>query len=362
MPAKIKAKRWFDSSFLKNAKWLMMKGATKRCESFVPLSNILPFGDYSPMSPNPRSRSYAAVLWLLLLSSSATALHAADPSQVQDGAQFHRSLLAIASRFGGHVTLAGVDLKTGEHFGLAPDRPVPTASIIKLPVMVEAFYQMNEAKLRWSQPVSMTAFDRVPGSGILQSLDPKMTLTLGDAITLMIDLSDNTAANIVIHQTSIPAVNARMRQLGLKHTILFGYVFHATKPETAGEKQFGLGETTADDMVRLLSLIQQHRILTPAACDQMLKILSQQQDNDAFPRYTAVFPGVSWAHKTGALDAVRNDVGVAETPAGPIVLAGFAYDSPDHQWTADNAALLVLARLAHAVLAHFLPAPPAAKP
>ncbi len=65
--------------------------------------------------------------------------------------------------------------------------------------------------------------------------------------------------------------------------------------------------------------------------------------------------GVTWAHKTGALEAVRNDVGIAQTPAGPIVLAGFAYDSPDHQWSADNAALLVLGRLAKAVLDHFVP-------
>jgi beta-lactamase class A len=276
-------------------------------------------------------------------------------------AQFQSRLREIASRFGGQVTLAGVDLKTGEHFGLAPNRPVPTASIIKLPVMVEAFYQISEGKLRWSQPVTMTAWDRVPGSGILQFLNPRMCLTLGDAVTLMIDLSDNTAANIVIHQTGIAAVNARMRQLGLVQTILLGYIFHPIRPETAAEKKFGLGETTANDMVRLLSLIRQHRILTPADCDHMLQILGQQQDNDAFPRYTDAFPGVTWAHKTGALDDVRNDVGVAETPAGPIVLAGFAYDSPDHQWTADNAALLVLARLAQAVLAHFLPATPAPK-
>lgn len=274
--------------------------------------------------------------------------------------QFERRLHAIASSFGGHVTLAGEDLKTGERFGLFPKRPVQSASVIKLPVMVEAFFLMSEGKLHWSQRVTMNAWDRVPGSGILQFLSPHTGLTLGDAITLMVDLSDNTAANIVIHETGIAAVNARMRQLGLKRTKLYSYVFHASHPESAGEKRFGLGETTALDMVRLLTLIQEHRILTPAACDHMLQILRQQQDNDAFPRNTDAFPNVTWAHKTGALDAVRNDAGIAETPAGPIVLAGFAYDSPDQHWTADNAALLVLARLARAVLAHFLPAASAA--
>lgn len=271
-------------------------------------------------------------------------------------------LRAIAAGFGGTVTLAGADLKTGESFGIDADRPVSTASIIKLPVMVEAFYQMAAGKLQWAQPLVMQKEDQVPGSGILQSLDPGLHLTLGDAITLMIVLSDNTAANLVIGQTGIAPVNARMQQLGLRHTVLFSLVFHPpAPPQPDGYKQFGLGETTAADMVRLLTLIQEHKILDPAACDHMLAILAGQRDNDAFPRYMDRFtsrpshPEISWAHKTGALNAVRNDVGIVTTPAGPIVLAGFAQDSPDRRWTADNAALLVLGRLARAVVAWYLP-------
>jgi beta-lactamase class A len=272
-----------------------------------------------------------------------------------------RQLATIASSFGGKVTFAAVDLKTGERFGLAADRPVATASVIKLPVMVEAFYQMQEGGLQWSQPVKETDFDRVRGSGILQDLSQQINLTLGDAITLMIDLSDNTASNMVIRAVGIDSVNERMRKLGLKHTKLFGYVFHEKDSSDPEAKKFGLGETTANDMVHLLTLIKQHHILTPAACDRMLKILSKQRAIDAFPRYTSNYAGVTWEHKTGALDSLRNDVGIAETPAGPIVMAGFAYDSPDHQWTADNAAQLVLARLARATLAHFLPAQAADK-
>ena len=87
----------------------------------------------------------------------------------------------------------------------------------------------------------------------------------------------------------------------------------------------------------------------------------KQRAIDAFPRYTSNYPGIPGEHKTGALEDLRNDVGIAETPVGPIVMAGFAYDSPDPQWTADNAAQLVLGRLAKAALTHLLPAQTAAK-
>lgn len=308
----------------------------------------------SPRFPflSPRLLGGAIVCALLLFSCTALA-RAATPLP---SAPFEQRLARIAARFPGKVALAGANLRTGQHFGLHPNRPVRTASVIKLPVMVAAFYAMQAGRLHASQIVPMTRWDQVPGSGILQyfDLNPPPHLTLTDAITLMIDLSDNTAANMVIRTVGIAQVNARMRQLGLTHTILYSYLFHATQPEPPGEKQFGLGETTPTEMVRLLTLIQEHKILTPAACNQMLKILSQQQENNAFPRFLGDFPKVTWAHKMGALDAVRNDVGIATTPAGPIVLAGFAYDSPDHQWTAQNPALLVLGHLAHAVIAHFV--------
>ncbi|HEX5412966.1 MAG TPA: serine hydrolase [Terriglobia bacterium] len=308
------------------------------------------------MGFNSPRRMLLTILGLSFFFSAAFGM-AAQPGPQE---QFERQLAAIASRFGGKITFAVADLKTGEASGLAADQPVATASVIKLPVMVEAFYQIQEGKLQWSQPVEETGFDRVRGSGILQDLHQQIGLTLGDAVTLMIDLSDNTASNIVIRTVGIDSVNARMRKLGLRHTALNGYVFHEKDAKNEDARKFGLGVTTADDMVHLLTVIKQHKILTPAACDQMLTILGKQRDNDAFPRYTSSLPGVTWEHKTGALDAVRNDIGIAETPAGPVVMAGFAYDSPDHQWTADNAALLVLGRLAQAALAHFLPAAAAA--
>ncbi|HZT73747.1 MAG TPA: serine hydrolase [Terriglobales bacterium] len=300
---------------------------------------------------SPRARSGAAAALVLAFVGAAGAAPRGSRAALET------RLRAIAARFGGVVTLAGADLRTGASFGLNADQPVATASIIKLPVMVEAFFQMQEGKLHWSQVLTLRKSDQVPGSGILQDLDPGLHLTLGDAITLMIDLSDNTAANLVIAQTGIAAVNARMRRLGLAHTELFSFVFHPPpSPQPEGYKKFGLGETTAADMVRLLTLIQERKIVTPAACDRMLAILKQQQDNDAFPRFTTSDGRqITWAHKTGALNAVRNDVGIATTPSGAIVLAGFAQDSPDRRWTADNAALLVLARLAQTVVDWFAP-------
>jgi beta-lactamase class A len=279
------------------------------------------------------------------------------PESPADVAGLNSRLRAIASQFGGHVAFEAVNLKTGERVGFGFDQPVITASTIKLPIMIETFYQMAAGKVAWDTPIVLRHEDKVEGSGILQDLSDNLQITLADAVTLMIVESDNTATNLVLDKIGIPPVNDRMKQLGLTQTVLYKKVFRpAEGPVPPEEAKYGLGKSSPDDMIRLLTLLQNHAILTPAACDQMIGILKKQRDNDAFPRYLDQFtpPGQAEpfvvAHKTGALDQVRNDVGIVYTPAGPIAMAGFAWDSPDQRWTCDNAALLALGRLAEATV------------
>jgi len=262
--------------------------------------------------------------------------------------------------FGGHVSFAAVNVETGARLEWRADVEVPTASTIKLPIMVEAAYQVAAGRLTWDQPLHLSAADKVPGSGILQDLSEGLTLTLGDAVTLMIVESDNTATNLVLDKVGISAVNTRMQALGLQHTVLFKKVFRPPPgPPSPDQARFGLGKTTASDMLTLLRLLQAHRLVTPAACDWMLRVLAKQRDEDGFPRYMDQLRprlgALNWAHKTGALDDVRNDVGILPTSHGTLILAAFAYDSPDHTWSADNAATLVLARLALASATALLP-------
>jgi beta-lactamase class A len=95
----------------------------------------------------------------------------------------------------------------------------------------------------------------------------------------------------------------------------------------------------------------------------MIGILQKQRDIDQIPRYLGNLKlegPVTVAHKTGALDAARNDVGIVFTPRGRILLAIFCQESPDRRWTPDNEAALTSARLAEAAVRGLLP--PASKP
>jgi beta-lactamase class A len=259
-------------------------------------------------------------------------------------------------QFKGQLYFAAKNLKTGETLGHRPDEKVQTASVIKVPILVELFSVVKDHRLSLEDVVAVTDANRVQGSGILRDMSNGLHLTLQDVATLMIILSDNTAANILIDKLGVAAVNARMRQIGLEQTTLYKKVFKpATDPVPEEQAKWGLGVTTPREMMSLMEKIYRKEIVDPASCDAMIAILKQQRDRDHVPRYLF---GPAWekmliANKTGALDRVRNDVALVFTPEADYVLSLFAQESEDRKWTADNEATLAIGKVSLAVLTHF---------
>ncbi len=222
--------------------------------------------------------------------------------------------------------------------------------------MVEVFAQAKERRFTLEDVMAYTEENRAAGSGILQDLGLGLHLTVKDATVLMIVLSDNTATNMLIDRVGIKAVNERMRQAGLAGTVLYKKVFRpATEPLPEEQKKWGLGVTTPQDMLLLLEKIYRKELVDAGSSEQMISILKKQRDRDQIPRY---FFGEKWAkvevaNKSGALDRVRNDVGIVFTPEGDFLLSLFTQESEDQKWTPDNEATLALARLSEALVTHF---------
>ncbi len=130
---------------------------------------------------------------------------------------------------------------------------MPTASLIKFPVMIAAYEAVDKGKLSLDDMIELKKDDQVPGSGILTShFSPGTKISLRDAIHLMIVYSDNTATNLVLDKLGLPATNECMERLGCPETQINSKVFRrdtSIAPERS--KKFGLGSTTARDMVKL---------------------------------------------------------------------------------------------------------------
>jgi len=268
--------------------------------------------------------------------------------------EVYAALDQIAAEFEGRICLAARDMRTGERILYHADSRCPTASVIKLPILIHALLLASDGGIALDQVLTLGEGDARPGSGILKELTPGLRLTLRDACMLMIALSDNTATNMVLDAVGIEPVNERMARLGCRQTRLFRKVFAEGPPVSRENARYGLGVTTPREMLRLLEGLYWGRIGSPELSASVRSFLAAQQYRDAIPRYLP--PEWKYEGKGGAVDAVRNDVGLVTTPDGQtIALAVFCNRMPRPLWTADNPGLIAIARCARAICEHFRP-------
>jgi D-alanyl-D-alanine carboxypeptidase len=255
----------------------------------------------------------------------------------------------------GVVSVAVKHLDKGDSFFHRADEPMPTASLIKLAVMIETYRQAREGQVDLTKHVVLRKEDMVPGSGILTTqFSAGASFPLRDSVRLMIAFSDNTATNLVLDQIGLPATAKYMEELGCPNTKIHAKVF---KRETSvfpeRSKQFGLGSTTAGEMLRLLDLLHKRELISPEASDAMKEHLLACDDKKKFPRLLP--EGTKLAHKTGSVDAIRTDAGIIYSPAGPISLCILTNENKDTRWADDNAGDMLCAKIAKAVYDHFNP-------
>ena len=287
----------------------------------------------------------------------------------QEDSALDAQLKAIAAKHEGKVTLFARNLKTGETASLDADVAVKTASTIKMGILLDAAEQIRAGQAALSEKLVLEHANQVEGSGVLAQLDTPVALTLKDVLTLMVVLSDNTATNMAIDRLGLEHINHTLKAAGLKQTYLYKKVYMpASGPMPADQPKFGLGKTTAREMAAIMQRIAECRLDLAGGsamdkdgpiCGAIIHMLRNQQDRDGIPRYLESLDtsehGSAIANKTGALDAVRNDVALISTKNGPVVIAVFTYDNKDERWTGDNAGEQMIGKLAEAVVKKWSP-------
>jgi beta-lactamase class A len=292
---------------------------------------------------------------LLVLAGVLCALRPAGAGVLEDIRAFH-------ARYGGTLGVMAKNLGTGETVSYNADERFPTASVIKLPVMAAYFDCAAKGLIDPATRIILTEEEKKPGSGILQFLSGGASLTLGNAVTLMITMSDNTATNLVLdrlaptHEARLKVVNDFLLSRGLNNTRLLNRLYSwETKPRTPEAMRYGIGVTTPADMVRLLEQLHAHTLVDSAACTSMLDILGNQFYDTMIPRFLPAGEcrNLTVAHKTGSIEEVKADVGLVLSDRVNFAIAVFIDKSPDHRDDANNDAVLLGAHVARAVWNHF---------
>jgi beta-lactamase class A len=263
-------------------------------------------------------------------------------------------IASLAEAHQGKVALAVKNLESGESYYRNADEVMPTASLIKVAVLIELYRQAQEDRVRLTDRVTLHKADKVPGSGILADhFSEGAEFSLRDAARLMIAFSDNTATNLVLERIGIKSVNKCMEEWGFPETRINAKVFRGstTSVDPARTRRYGLGSTTAREMAGLLEQLQTGDRLRPFYKLAVLNHLSKNADKDKFKRLLP--DGTLVLHKDGSTSDTRTDAGLIQTPAGIVALCVLTTDNKDHSWRPDNAGNLLCARVAKEVYDYF---------
>ena len=182
--------------------------------------------------------------------------------------------------------------------------PLVAASVIKIPIMVEAFRQFESGELNPLATYRIKPEDKMPSCGALNRMHDGLEVTMRDLVELMIVLSDNTATNILIDILGIARVNATLEAEGLKVTRLRRKLF-----DKAGMEAGLSNHVCAREIGLLLERMYAGTLVSPEASAQMLEILRNQKLNGKMPFFLKP-RGIACAHKTGEDDGITHDVGV----------------------------------------------------
>jgi beta-lactamase class A len=282
----------------------------------------------------------------------AAALLVAAAAQAQpvrsDTAALRRTLDSLVNRHRGIVGYAVRNIESGERLSRRGDDSFPTASLIKVGILVTLYDLVERGQLSLNDKLIVLRIDKVGGSGQLQHLHDGAEITVADAAWLMIVLSDNTATNLLLDRIAIRRVWEKMDSLGLKRTRVHHKSFLRTYSSVAPDSslKYGLGTSTPNESAQLFELLATGRAVNPRADSAMLRILASTEDRSLMQRFV---DGVPSAHKTGSGDSIRTECALWRTP-DRVVACVYTNANADTRWTLDTEPQLLMARMGEAVV------------
>jgi beta-lactamase class A len=275
-----------------------------------------------------------AALSLALCTSGALPL-AQEPTPQPPA--LRAELEALAAKVRGEVGIYVKHLKTGEEIAIRADELFPTASLVKVPILLGLFEKLERNELRWDQKLVYTKERAYPGEDLVESLRDGEEVSLAKLVTLMIAFSDNTASLWLQELAGTgTAINAYLEAQGFTQT----RVNSRTEGRAEAQKSWGWGQTTPREMAELLRRIHANELHSRPACNAMLRALARSVwDGEALSQLP---PHVVAFTKQGAVNRSRSEVVLVEGRNGPFVFCVITKNQEDQSWTRENEGYVLL--------------------
>ncbi len=247
--------------------------------------------------------------------------------------KLEKGLTELVEKFEGDIGIYVYDLKNNKEAGINPDTIFPTASIIKVPILIEVFKQIKTGKLNLNDTLVYDVERLYGGSGLMQFYKDSTVTDLRTLASLMITVSDNTTALWCQELAGGgSAINETMDELGLVHTRMNS----RTEGRTKDWEKYGWGQTTPREMTSLLIKMRNRDLVDGASSDEMYRLMT----NSFYTDYSLsqIPPYIQTAAKQGMVDKSRSELVMVNAPHGDYAFYIATKNNTDESWDFDNEA------------------------
>lgn len=306
-------------------------------------------------SPGRREGRTAGRFHRTLLVLAFLAAWPAGRAAAQERTDRHlqRALDSLVQGFHGQVGIYVQHLRTGKTAAVNADSVFPTASMIKVPILIGVFDAMERGRLDFHQPLIYTDSLLYEGDDILGSFKDSSVVPLNRLTLLSITTSDNTAS---LWLQALAGTGSVINQWLDDHGFDSTRVNSRTPGREENRKLYGWGQTTPREMARLLVMIRQEKAVSPAASQEMYRHLTRSYwTGEAL---SAIPPWVQAASKVGAVDRSRSEVVLVNAPSGDYVFSVITKNQADTTWDPPNEGWVLIRKVSALLWRYFEPKHP----
>ena len=282
-------------------------------------------------------------LGILLALSSCVSTSRTIPAET-----LQSNLDELVAGFKGNAGVYVRHLPSGRTAAVNADSLFPTASMVKVPILINTFDAIERGELDYRQELVYRDSLLYAGVDILGSFEDGEKLELSKVIMLMTVMSDNTASLWLQHLSGTgTAINEWLSSHGFEHT--------RVNSRTAGRSEnwelYGWGQTTPKEMAELLVMIRQGEAVSPSASERMYRHLSGPYWTEN--ALSQIPPWVQAAAKNGAVNQSRSEVVLVNAPHGDYVFCAITKDQHDQRWEDDNEGNVFIREVSRAIWEEF---------